>query len=119
MDGTRIHVRCSPHLGGELLSAPKQLRHCHSPGGVSLETWRLSDKEVERIGLQNAPSPEEAEELDKMTATEMAVDGYYVLAGIARHEYKQGWNVRAFGKAMEVLRRPGSPCQPSYSQMGV
>ena len=21
----------------------------------------------------------------------MAVDGYYVLAGIARHEYKQGW----------------------------
>ena len=21
----------------------------------------------------------------------MAVDGYYVVAGIARHEYKQGW----------------------------
>ena len=26
-----------------------------------------------------------------MTANEMAVDGYYVVAGIARHEYKQGW----------------------------
>ena len=23
----------------------------------------------------------------------MAVDGYYVVAGIARHEYKQGWNI--------------------------
>ena len=26
-----------------------------------------------------------------LTADEMAVDGYYVIAGIARHEYKQGW----------------------------
>ena len=26
-----------------------------------------------------------------MTADEMAVDGYYVVAGIARHQYKQGW----------------------------
>ena len=26
-----------------------------------------------------------------MTADEIAVDGYYVVAGIARHEYKQGW----------------------------
>ena len=26
-----------------------------------------------------------------MTADEMAVDGYNVVAGIARHEYKQGW----------------------------
>ena len=26
-----------------------------------------------------------------MTADEMAADGYYVVAGIARHEYKQGW----------------------------
>ena len=25
-----------------------------------------------------------------MTANEMAVDSYYVVAGIARHEYKQG-----------------------------
>ena len=25
-----------------------------------------------------------------MTADEMAADGYYVVAGIARHEYKQG-----------------------------
>ena len=26
-----------------------------------------------------------------MTADEMAVDGYYVVGGIARQEYKQGW----------------------------
>ena len=31
IDGSRIHVRCSPRLGGELLCAPKQLRHYHSP----------------------------------------------------------------------------------------
>ena len=30
IDGTRIHFRCSPHLGGELLCAHKQLRHYHS-----------------------------------------------------------------------------------------
>ena len=47
--------------------------------------------EVERIDLENAASPEEADELEEMTADEMAVDGYYVVAGIARHEYKQGW----------------------------
>ena len=27
IDGFRINVRCSPRLGGELLCAPKQLRH--------------------------------------------------------------------------------------------
>ena len=27
IDGSRMHVRCSPRLGGELLCAPKQLRH--------------------------------------------------------------------------------------------
>ena len=31
IDGSRIHVTCSPLLGGELLCAPKQLRHYHSP----------------------------------------------------------------------------------------
>ena len=41
--------------------------------------------------LENAASPKEADELEVMTADEMAVDGYYVVAGIARHEYKQGW----------------------------
>ena len=43
------------------------------------------------MDLENAVSPEEADELEEMTADEMAVDGYYVVAGIARHEYKQGW----------------------------
>ena len=35
IDGSRIHVRCSPRLGGELLCAPKQLRHYHSPDELS------------------------------------------------------------------------------------
>ena len=91
IDGSRIHVRCSPRLGGELLCAPKQLRHYHSADDLSLDEWRLSDSEIERIDLENAASPEEADELEEMTADEMAVDGYYVVAGIARHEYKQGW----------------------------
>ena len=52
----------------------------------------MSDKEVEKIDLQNAVSPEEANEMEEMTTEEMALDGYYVVAGIARHEYKQGWN---------------------------
>ena len=91
IDGSRIHVRCSPRLGGELLCAPKQLRHSHSPDDLSSDEWRLSDSEVERIVLENAASPEEADEVEEMTADEMAVDGCYVVAGIARHEYKQGW----------------------------
>ena len=91
IDGSRIHVRCSPRLGGELLCAPKQLRHYHSPDDLSCDEWRLGDSQVERIHLENAASPEGADEHEEMTADEMAVDGYYVVAGIARHEYKQGW----------------------------
>ena len=59
--------------------------------GLSWDELRLSDSEVERIDLENAASPEEADELEEMTADEMAVDGHYVVAGIARHGYKQGW----------------------------
>ena len=91
VDGSRTHVRCSTRLGGELLCAPKQLRHYQSPDDLSWDEWRLSDKEVGKIDLQNAVSPEEADELEEMTAEEIAVDGYYIVAGIARHEYKQGW----------------------------
>ena len=35
IDGSRIHVWCSPRLGGELLCAPKQLRHYHSPNELA------------------------------------------------------------------------------------
>ena len=90
-DGSTINVRCSPCLGGELLCAAKQLRHYHSPHELSWDEWHLSDREVECIDLQNAATSEDADELEEMTANEMAVDGYYVVAGIARHEYKQGW----------------------------
>ena len=92
-DGSRIHVRCSPRLGGELFRAPNQLRHYHSPDEMVWDECRLPDSEVESIDLENAANPEEADELEKMTAKEMAVDGYYVVAGIARHKYKQRWNV--------------------------
>ena len=84
-------MRCSPRLGGELLCAPKQLRHYHSPDKLSWDEWRLSDREVERINLENAANPEEADKLEEMTANEMAIDCCYVVAGIARHEYKRGW----------------------------
>ena len=64
------------------MCAPKQLRHYHSPDELSSDEWRLSDTEVERIGLEDAAKTEEAEELEEMTADEMAVDGYYMVAGI-------------------------------------
>ena len=91
-DGSRVHIRYTPRLGGELLCAPKQLRHYQFPDDLSWDAWRLSESEVERIDLENAASPEEADELEEMTADETAVNGYYVVAGIARHEYKQGWD---------------------------
>ena len=42
--GSTIHVGCSPRLGKELLCAPKQLRHCHSPKDLTSDEWRFSDK---------------------------------------------------------------------------
>ena len=92
IDGSRIHVRCSPCLAGELLCAPKQWRHYLSPEDLSWDEWCLSDGDVQRIDLENAASPEEADKLEEVTADEMAVDGYYVIAGVARHEYKEGCN---------------------------
>ena len=74
-----------------MLCAPEQLRHFHSPGGLSLDQFRLSNRGVERIALENAANPEEADEPEEMTADEMAVNGQYVVAGIACHKYKQGW----------------------------
>ena len=85
-------MRCSPLLGGELLCAPKQLKHYHSPDELPWYECCLCNREVECIDLENAANPEEADKLEEMTADQMAVDGYYVVTGIARHEYKQGWN---------------------------
>ena len=91
IDGPRIHFWCSPRLGGGLLCAPEQLRHYHSPDDLSWDEWCLSDCELERIDVENAASPGQADELEEMTLDEMAVEGYHVVAGIARHKYKQGW----------------------------
>ena len=63
-----------------MLCAPKQLRHYHSPDKLSWDQWRLSDRGVEHIDLENAANPQETDELDEMTAEEMAVHGYYVVA---------------------------------------
>ena len=76
--------------------APKQLRHYHSPDELSWDEWHLSDREVERIYLEKAASPGEADELEEMTADEIAVDGYYEVSGIARQEYKQDWKFFTF-----------------------
>ena len=124
IDGSGNHVRCSPRLGGELLCASKQLRHYRSPDDLSWDEWRLSDKEVEKIDLQNAASPEEADELDEMTAEEMAVDGYYVVAGLAHHEYKQGWKLltlwegygvpEATWEPMSAFIRPNGGINPVF-----
>ena len=51
---------------------------------MSWDEWRLRDIEVERIDLEDAASQEGADKLEEMTADEMEVDGYYVVAGIAR-----------------------------------
>ena len=88
INGSGIHVRLSPCSGGELLCAPKQLRHYHSADHLGWDEWRLSDIEVERIDLENGASHEGADELEEMTADEMALDCYYAVVGIARHEYK-------------------------------
>ena len=87
IDVSRIPVKCSPSLGGDLLCALKQLRHYHSCDNLS------SDKEVVKNDLQNAASPEEVEQLEEMTAEETTVDTYYVVAGIVRHTYEQGTNL--------------------------
>ena len=77
-------MKCSPRLVGELLCAPKQLRHYHSPDQLSWNDWCLSHREVKRIDLESVADPEEADELEKKTADDIAVDGYYLAARIAR-----------------------------------
>ena len=109
IDGSRIRRRCSPSLGGELLCAPKQLRHYHSHDDLSLDEWRLSDSKVEPIDLENAASPEEADKFEEMSADEMAVDGYCVVAGITRHQYKQGWKFLTLWDGYGLSEAPWEP----------
>ena len=103
-------MRWTPRLGGELLCAPTQLRHYYSPDDLSLDEWRLTDKEVERINLENAGTTKEAHELEEMIADEMAVDGYYVVAGNARHKYKQGWKFLTLWDGYGLSEATWNPC---------
>ena len=112
-------MRCSRRLGGELLCARKQQRHYHSPDEPPWDEWRLYDREVESINLENAANPEEADELEEMTADEMAVGGYYMVAGIARYVYKQGWNFLTLWDGYGLSEATWEPFQPLYSHMGV
>ena len=92
---------------------------------MSWDEWRLSDSEVERIDLENAASPQEADELGEMTANEMAANGYYVVTGITRHEYKQGWKFvtlwDAYGlseatwEPMSAFIQPDGSINPSFA----
>ena len=118
IDGSRIHIRCSPRLGGEVLCAPKQLRYYHSPDDLSWDEWRLSNSEAQRIELENAASPEEGDKIEQMSAHEMAVDGYYVVAGIAATGINRAGSYLPCGMDMGYLRRLGNLCRPLYSQMG-
>ena len=55
----------------------------------------------------------------------MAVDGYYVVAGIARHEYKQGWKFltlwdgygssEATWEPMSAFRQPDGSINPIFN----
>ena len=83
-------MRCSFRQGRELLFAPKQLRHYHSPEDLAWDEQGLTDREDKCIGLEKAANREQADERKEMTADEMALDGY-VVPGIAPNEYKQGW----------------------------
>ena len=89
------------------------MRHYHSPDDLSWDEWRLSDKEVEKLDAQNAASPEEADELEEMIAEEMAVDGYHVVAGIARHEYKHGWKFLTLWEGYGVSEATWEPMYAS------
>ena len=100
------------------------MRHFHFPDDLSWDEWRLSDSEVERIDLENAASREEADELEEMIADEMAVNGYCVVAGIARHKYKQGskfvtlWDGYGLSEAnwepMSALIQPDGSINPIF-----
>ena len=72
---------------------------------------------VEKINLQNAALHEETDELEEMTAKEMAVDGYYVVAGIARHEYKQGWKFLTLWQGYGPSEAIGEPMS-AFIQLG-
>ena len=47
--------------------------------------------------------------MEEMTTEEMAVDGYYVVAGIARHEYKQGWKFLTLRDGYGLLEATWEP----------
>ena len=59
-----------------------------------------------------------------MTADEIAVDGYYVVEGIARHEYKPGWKFltlwdcyglsEATWKSMSAFIQPDGTIHPVF-----
>ena len=100
------------------------MSHYHSPDDLSWDEWCFSNSEVERINLENAARTKKADKLEQMTADEMAVQDYYVVAGIARHEYKRGlrflilWDgyglSEATGKPMSAFIHPDGSIRPIF-----
>ena len=63
------------------------------------------------IDPRNIASPGEADELEEMTAEETTVDGYYIVAGVARYEHRQGWKFLTFWEGdgvSDATRQPMS-----------
>ena len=61
VDGHRITVRCSPQLGGTLVSAAQQLKGYYDPEDLCGEERELNDEVFAALHLQGAASPVEVE----------------------------------------------------------
>ena len=93
VDGHRITVQCSPHLGGTLVYAAQRLKHYYDPVELCGEELELNDEEIAASDLQGAASPMEVEgDLPDMNAEKMANEGFYLGKSVLCHRYCQGWH---------------------------
>ena len=51
VDGHRITVRCSSHLGGTLVCAAQHLKRYYDPEDLCGEEWELNDEEIAALDL--------------------------------------------------------------------
>ena len=112
VDGHCITVRCSPRLGGTLVSAAQHLKRYYDPEDLCGEEWELNDKEVAALDLQGAASPMEVKgDLPNMNAQEMAKEGFYQVKSVLRHGYRLGWRFLTLWEGLgvkEVIWEPFS-----------
>ena len=115
----RLHGRCTPCLSDELLCAPKQWRHYHSPDNLFRDKWHLSDKDVEGMNLECCANLKESHQLEEMTADGMAVDGNYMVACIARNEYQQGCKFCTLRDGYGLSEATGGPMSAAIFATGL